>query len=518
MSRALLLFLCLLPLTGCVTNPVTGANNFILYPPSWDLQTGAQQYGPAQQSQGGEYISDPALSRYVNQVGQRIAEWSDNPLPYEFVVLNNGVPNAWALPGGKIAVNRGLLLELNSEAELAAVLGHEIVHAAARHGAQGATRGALMQGALVVGAIASRDKEYSDYIVGAGMVGAQLINTRYGRDAERESDLYGIRYMIAAGYDPRAAISLQETFVRLSEGRRQDWLSGLFASHPPSQERVDNNRSLVAELSPNYDFNALETGAGRFQQATAHIRDTVPAYEAYDEAVAAVNERRNSDALTLVERARGIEPGEALFYGLEGDIHVYQREYGDAIASYNHAIGLNPNYFDFYVGRGVAHARQGNRNQAKADLEQSISLLPTSIASNELGKISFAAGNYSEAKGYFQLAAQGQGGAAQEARAYFARLDVQDNPNQYLQTELSMNTNGELLATVTNPVDVSLRDVEVGVQVTVGGVSTRVSRQVSFLNAGSSIMVNTGMKLPLEFKPESDSVSAGVLSARVAGF
>jgi predicted Zn-dependent protease len=110
--------------------------------------------------QGGDMVADPELTAYVQSVGQRIAAVSDSDLPYEFVVLNNGVPNAWALPGGKIAVNRGLLAELEDEAELAAVLGHEIVHAAARHGAQAVTRGTLLQGALVVGMIASADSEY----------------------------------------------------------------------------------------------------------------------------------------------------------------------------------------------------------------------------------------------------------------------------------------------------------------------------------------------------------------------
>jgi hypothetical protein len=81
------------------------------------------------------------LTPYVNEVGQKLAAVSKRKLPYEFVVLNSSVPNAWALPGGKIAVNRGLLTELKNEAELAAVLGHEIVHAAARHGAKAQERG-----------------------------------------------------------------------------------------------------------------------------------------------------------------------------------------------------------------------------------------------------------------------------------------------------------------------------------------------------------------------------------------
>jgi len=99
---------------------------------------------------------DPELTRYVAGVGARLAAQSPVDLPYEFVVLNNSVPNAWALPGGKIAINRGLLTELESEAELAAVLGHEVVHAAARHTARQISRGMLLQGLVVATAVASK--------------------------------------------------------------------------------------------------------------------------------------------------------------------------------------------------------------------------------------------------------------------------------------------------------------------------------------------------------------------------
>ncbi|PJC71288.1 MAG: peptidase M48, partial [Zetaproteobacteria bacterium CG_4_8_14_3_um_filter_59_5] len=105
----LLLFLALL--SGCVTNPVTGKNDFSLVSEQQELAIGAQQYAPARQAQGGDLVADPGLTAYVSQVGQRLAAVSDRKLPYEFKVLNNSVPNAWALPGGKITINRGLLTE-----------------------------------------------------------------------------------------------------------------------------------------------------------------------------------------------------------------------------------------------------------------------------------------------------------------------------------------------------------------------------------------------------------------------
>ena len=124
---------------GCSKNPVTREREFVPFSTSHEIETGRKYYRPTQQAQGGQYKADPALNEYVKRVGHRVAKVSDRKLPYEFVVLNNSIPNAWALPGGKIAINRGLLLEMENEAELAAVLAHEVVHAAARHGAQAMT-------------------------------------------------------------------------------------------------------------------------------------------------------------------------------------------------------------------------------------------------------------------------------------------------------------------------------------------------------------------------------------------
>ena len=141
-----------------------------------------------QQSQGGQFRLDPAVGEYVARVGQKMADVSDRDLPYEFVVLNNGVPNAWALPGGKIAINRGLLLEMDSEAELAAVLGHEVVHAAAKHSVRQMQRGMLLQ-ALVVGtAVVTSDSDYGQLAAGAANVGASLLTSAYSRDAERDAE------------------------------------------------------------------------------------------------------------------------------------------------------------------------------------------------------------------------------------------------------------------------------------------------------------------------------------------
>jgi len=238
-----------LSLGGCGVNPVTGQSELQLVSTQSELAMGAKNYAPLQQSQGGQYKVDPGLSVYVNQVGQRLAAVSDRKLPYEFVVINNSIPNAWALPGGKIAINRGLLIELTNEAELAAVLGHEVVHAAARHSAQKIEKGMTLNiGLILLGAAVGSEKN-GEALMATGSVGAALLSQKYSRDAESESDHFGMNYMVRAGYDPYAAVSLQETFVRLSKGKEPNWLEGLFASHPPSQQRVDANRLLAKKLN-----------------------------------------------------------------------------------------------------------------------------------------------------------------------------------------------------------------------------------------------------------------------------
>ena len=118
---------CWLLLSGCAKNPVTGKSELHLISESSEVDLGQRYYEPMQQMQGGPYLTDHELTHYVKHVGKNLANVSDRPhLNYEFVILDNPTPNAWALPGGKIAINRGLLSQLENEAELAAVLSHEI--------------------------------------------------------------------------------------------------------------------------------------------------------------------------------------------------------------------------------------------------------------------------------------------------------------------------------------------------------------------------------------------------------
>lgn len=501
-------------LSACVVNPVTGDRELGLVSEAQELNIGAQQYRPSQQSQGGQFSVDEDLTAYVSQVGQRLAAVSDRDLPYEFVVLNNSVPNAWALPGGKIAVNRGLLTELNNEAELAAVLGHEIVHAAARHGARSMERGMLLQGAMVVSAIAAQGTEYADYVVGGAQLGAQLLTQRYGRDAERESDLYGIQYMVAAGYDPGAAVTLQETFVRLSEGRSSGFIDGLFASHPPSQERVDNNRAMVAQLRAE-GLRGGDLGERRYQDATRFLRSNARAYEAFDQAEELIAKDRLEEAGNRIDDAISLLPQEARFLGLKADIMMYQRRYQAAVSEYDNAIARDPEYFDYYLGRGVAFARQGDRRRAKVDLEASVALLPTAMAMNELGNMALNANDRASAKQYYQVAMSAQGLIGQQASAAFYTLDVSDNPTQYIVAQPYIGDNGELLGRVENRSPLTISNIAVEFRAVVDGKLVTRTVQIAEMAAGQSGVLDSRIRFPDATVVTAEQMSAAVRSASV---
>ncbi len=500
--------LTLLAVAGCAVNPVTGENELILVSEAQELQMGQQAYLPTQQSQGGEYDVDPELGQYVQNVGLRLAAVSDRPLPYEFVVLNNSIPNAWALPGGKIAINRGLLYEMGSEAELAAVLGHEIVHAAARHAAQQMTRGMLSQVAVVVTAVATSDKDYGNMAIGAASLGANLVNATYGRGAELESDEYGMKYMSLAGYDPQGAVELQRTFVELSKGRRTDWLSGLFASHPPSQSRVDANIATASTLPAGGKI-----GEAEYEAAMRNARAVKPAYDAYEQARKALSEKKTDEALALTNRALQLYPAEAHFHSLRGDIRLTQKNYDWAVTNYSRAIDRRDDFFYYHLQRGIARNQLGQTDAAEADLTRSLEYLPTAPAHYTLGSIAEKRGDRAKATEHYKVVAKAGGAYGKAASAALLKIELPTNPGAYIPRRCDPDANGRLVVSVKNETDVTLSGITVAVRYNDNYGNVQQARHAirGQLPPGQIASVNTGMG-PYE---QGTSCPVDVVSARI---
>jgi predicted Zn-dependent protease len=463
MRKLLIALLCaLLALAGCVTSPVTGESHFQLYGADWERQVGARMYAPMKQSEGGEFLLDPALTAYVESVGQRLARQArrGDELDFEFSVLNESTPNAWALPGGKIVINRGLLTELDSEAELAAVLAHEIVHADAAHGARSQSTGMLTEGAAMLTMVILGSQLESEagrqvaLLVPA--LGAQLVHQKYSRDAERESDEYGMRYMSEAGYDPQGAVRLQETFLRLAENREPDWVSGLFASHPPSRERVENNIRTAKRLP-----SGGEIGRERYLEKTSYLRRVQPAYDAFDEAREALADGNKALARSRIQHALAIEPREALFHILAGDIEALERRDDRAIAAYRKALERNPGFFLAHLRLGQLEYRRNRPDRARPSLQRSLDLLPTAEAHYLLGLIAQHGGESQQALEHFRAAASSDSETGRKAGVEIARIELPADPSRYVPSRAALDRNLAVWAQFQNRSELTLSDVEI---------------------------------------------------------
>lgn len=401
-----------LSLTGCSVNPVTGESQLSLIPENQELAMGADQYTPTQQTQGGQFYIDPELTLYVREVGQKLAEVSDRPdLPYEFVVLNSSTPNAWALPGGKIAINRGLLTKLDDEAQLASVLGHEIVHAAARHSVQRMQQGMLISAGVAGLGFALSDNEWAGVLMGGAAVGAQLALAQYSQSDELESDYYGIKYMEEAGYDPMAAVELQKLFLELSQGRDSSFIEGMFATHPPSAKRVQRNMELVDKIGAGG-----YRGEDVYERKLATLRKLQPAYDAHDEARKLASEDDMDAALNKINEAIRLAPDEAMFYTLRGRIYKDQEKLQQASDDFDKAVSLYPEMFVYRLYNGLNALELNNLDKARNNLERANQVVPTSIAYLRLGDVAARQNRRDEAIAYYTKAAEAGGDVAKEAQ------------------------------------------------------------------------------------------------------
>ncbi len=237
--------LCALALANCATNPVTGNPNFVTMSESQEVSTGRSEDQKVREQYG--TYDDPVLQRYVNDIGQRLAKASHRSgLQYQFLVLDSPQVNAFALPGGYIYITRGILAYLNSEAELAAVLGHEIGHVTARHSVQQLSAATAANiGASVLQIFVPQIRNSAGDALINTLGGALL--SGYGREHELEADRLGAEYLARTGYDPQAMIKVvgvlknQEQFdaeVAKAEGREARAYHGLFASHPDNDTRL----------------------------------------------------------------------------------------------------------------------------------------------------------------------------------------------------------------------------------------------------------------------------------------
>jgi predicted Zn-dependent protease len=253
----LLLCLAICLDTGCAYNPITGQEEFMLFPEKQDFEIG-RQYAPEIEKELGGKIEDEELQKYIDCVGQKIARISHKPYwEYHYIAVNDKSMNASALPGGYIFITKGMLEKLQTEAQLAAILAHETAHVVARD-TSNAISNQIGIGFLLAAAASSQS---SGAVMTAAELSRRIIGLQYSRQDEREADIAGLDYMVVAGYNPYGIIETMQMLEEQQKERIVEFLS----SHPPPENRIAYLTQRIK--TKNYNLQNLNIGKQAYSNA-----------------------------------------------------------------------------------------------------------------------------------------------------------------------------------------------------------------------------------------------------------
>jgi predicted Zn-dependent protease len=205
-----------------------------------------------------KFVDDPVVSEYVNRVGQNLVRNSDAQVPFTIKVIDSDEVNAFALPGGFFYVNSGLVVHADEESELAGVMAHEIAHVCARHGTRNATKGELAQLATIP-LILLGPGGWTGYGIYQGLNFLIPVTfLKFSRGAEAEADYLGVQYMYKAGYDPNSYVQFFEK-VEALEKKRPGSVPKIFATHPPTPDRIEATQKEIATILPTREQYIVTT-------------------------------------------------------------------------------------------------------------------------------------------------------------------------------------------------------------------------------------------------------------------
>ncbi len=420
-EKLLAVFLVSVLAVSCVTNPVTGKSQFSLVTEEQEIQLGAQAYGPMLQQSNGP-VSDPELQDYIQNVGAGLARVSHRAnLDYQFRVVNANYFNAFALPGGKICITRGLLAQMKSEDQAAGVIGHEVGHVTARHGAQSMTRAMGTQLLLGAGAMVMEAKEVGGrdlILAGAGM-GAQLVLLRYSRDQERESDELGMQYMAKAGYNPRGFVESME-ILKTAHEKEPSKLEALFQSHPVTGERIDTGRQRAAQLYASESARPAKTTA--FNLKTKRLKDEIPAFKVADEGEKAMAQKDYRTAVSKFMEASRLAPRQAILPAYEALARLRMKDYSESKRAAREAIRRDAGLFHGHYAAGLSSFATQEWQESIGSLTEAEKLTgPDTATSYFIGRSYEALGDQQNAARRYQFVIQ-NGEDGEETRYAYRRL------------------------------------------------------------------------------------------------
>lgn len=364
-------------LQGCATNPVTGESELAFMSKSQEIDIGQKHYPIMTQVNNGE-LQDSELQRYVQRIGEQIVEVSHRPnLPYEFNIVNSSTINAYALPGGKISVTRGLLLEMDQEEELAAVIGHEIAHVTARHAVQQQSRSVLTNVFLTAGSVYMKSEgvAYAGLYENLGQIGAGALLASYSRSQEQQADRLGIEYMAKAGYDPQGMVELQQILLEKRESE-PGMVQQIFSSHPLSEDRISDSKKRIAEVRSNVQIPSdkrLRSFEGR---VASTWKPRKPAYKSMDGGIKSLSNENTGKGIEQFNEAISKFSREALFHAWKGKALTLKGEKQAGRSALDKALSLNSNVFRIRMFSGINYFKIDNHKKSLNELETANGLIP----------------------------------------------------------------------------------------------------------------------------------------------
>jgi len=383
--------------TGCAVNPVTGKRQLMLISEGQEIALD-QENSPHQFSSDYGAAQDQSLNNYIAQVGSNMAVHSDRPnMPYSFRAVNATYVNAYAFPGGSIATTRGILLELENEAELAGLLGHELGHVNARHTASRMSTGLLVQGLVAVGTayVESKDEKWAPLAAGLGGIAGGALLAHYSRDDERMADNLGMKYMTNVGYNPEGMVGLMD-ILRSMSNHKPNVIEMMFATHPMSDERYQTAKEASAA---KYQFaQGFSLHRERYMDNTEGLRKIRGAIETMQDGEGEMANQQFSEAEKLfgkalrqaprdyaglllmakcqlaqekpdrarryAEQAKEVYPSEPQAHHISGITKLAKNDFGSAYEDFNNYERILPGNPNTIFFKGLSQEGMQNRQRS----------------------------------------------------------------------------------------------------------------------------------------------------------
>lgn len=391
-----ILFLLLLFSLSCSSHQSNGFSLRIISEEK-EIELG-KLYLPASIDEFEGLYPEEDVQLYINVLGKKLAQRTQRKMDYQFYLVNSGVVNAFALPGGPVIITRGIFLTLEDEDELAGILGHELGHIERRHHARFVEKQMALNLLLQIGAIILPQNLSGELLFQLGRVSAGLLSLKFSRDQEREADEAAFILLINSGYSPEGMLKVFERFKKMEKTRPPEWLS----THPLPESRIKDWQSRIAQYRPTGSFIKSST---KFEEIRRNLLQTKPSFDECEKGKRAYKERDYERAERHFQKALELYPKNvpALIYLAK--IHLKEKNYSSARDYAFRALKFNPELFSAHYLCGLSEFGLNNWERSLAYFEKAKKLIPFEGSAyyyagrnlENLGRINQAKENYKKA-------------------------------------------------------------------------------------------------------------------------